>query len=187
MFSTGQGRAALLFSEFPAAPNPALLYDVSPCNLPPRISATGNVLLVKGAAECVLERCDRVMLPDGKVVPLSSTCREAVLAAVDTMAGEALRILALAKKTDMPPDLAGWNGDSHAPAGKKLLDTNCYSEVESGLVFLGLMGLQDPPRPEVPDAIEDCRKAGIRVIVITGGRGDQGAEAAVRQLQEGLS
>jgi len=146
-----------------------------------RTRNSGNVLLVKGAAECVLERCDRVMLPDGKVMPLSAPCREAVLAAVDTMAGEALRILALAKKTDMPPELAGWNGDSHAPAGKKLLDTNCYSEVESGLVFLGLMGLQDPPRPEVPDAIEDCRKAGIRVIVITGDNKNT-AEAICREI-----
>jgi Ca2+-transporting ATPase len=108
------------------------------------------------------------MLPDGRVVQLSPAGREAVLAAVDTMAGEALRILALAKRTDMPAELGGWNGDSHSSAAKKLLDTSCYSEVESGLVFLGLVGLQDPPRPEVPDAIEACSQAGIRVIVITG-------------------
>jgi Ca2+-transporting ATPase len=56
------------------------------------------VLLVKGAAECVLERCDRVMLPDGKVAKLTPAVRSAVLRCVDDMADNALRILALARK-----------------------------------------------------------------------------------------
>jgi P-type E1-E2 ATPase len=43
-----------------------------------------------------------------------------------------------------------------------------YPEIESNMVFLGLAGLRDPPRPEVADAISDCTNAGIRVIVITG-------------------
>lgn len=60
--------------------------------------AAGNVLLVKGAAECVLERCDRMMLPDGKVVKLTPAARSAVLATVDNMADHALRILAMAYK-----------------------------------------------------------------------------------------
>jgi hypothetical protein len=58
----------------------------------------GNVLLVKGAAECILERCDRVMLPDGKVVQLTAAARGAILDCVDGMAANALRILALARK-----------------------------------------------------------------------------------------
>lgn len=58
----------------------------------------GNVLLVKGAAECILERCDRMMLPDGKVVQLTPTARTAILETVDTMADSALRILAMARK-----------------------------------------------------------------------------------------
>jgi magnesium-transporting ATPase (P-type) len=59
---------------------------------------TGNVLLVKGAAECVLERCDRVMLPDGRVAKLTPAVRSAVLSCVDDMADNALRILAHAPK-----------------------------------------------------------------------------------------
>lgn len=58
----------------------------------------GNVLLVKGAAECILERCNRVMLPDGKVVKLTPAARSAILACVDDMAANALRILGLARK-----------------------------------------------------------------------------------------
>lgn len=63
----------------------------------------GNVLLVKGAAECVLDRCDRVMLPDGKVTKLTPALRSAILSCVDEMADSALRILALARRWVAPP------------------------------------------------------------------------------------
>jgi hypothetical protein len=52
--------------------------------------------------------------------------------------------------------------------GVFLQDASKYADIESGMVFLGLAGLRDPPRPEVTDAIRDCTNAGIRVIVITG-------------------
>jgi Ca2+-transporting ATPase len=60
--------------------------------------SAGNVLLVKGAAECVLDRCDRVMLPDGKVVKLTPALRSSILSCVDEMADDALRILAMARR-----------------------------------------------------------------------------------------
>lgn len=53
---------------------------------------------MKGAAECILERCDRIMLPDGKVVKLTPAAREAVLGTVNSMADNALRILAMARR-----------------------------------------------------------------------------------------
>lgn len=62
------------------------------------VLSAGNVLLVKGAAECVLDRCDRVMLPEGKVAKLTPALRSAILACVDEMADSALRILALARR-----------------------------------------------------------------------------------------
>ena len=58
----------------------------------------GNVLLVKGAAECILERCDRMMLPNGNIVELTPAARSAILKTVDGMADNALRILAMARK-----------------------------------------------------------------------------------------
>lgn len=80
----------------------------------------------------------------------------------------ALRILALARRSDLPATLGGYDGSPSHAAVPLLADSARYAEIESGLVFVGLAGLQDPPREEVPSAIADCRAAGIRVIVITG-------------------
>lgn len=127
-----------------------------------------NILLVKGAAECVLERSTKALLPDGSVVALNADLRKAVLSKVESMAEQALRCLALAlKSSDLGP-LANYNGDASHPGHKLLADPTKYTMIESELVFVGLVGLQDPPRPEVKDAITECRQAGIRVIVITG-------------------
>lgn len=100
------------------------------------------------------------------MVPLTPTIRKAIDASVETMATKALRCLALARKTELG-ELASYNGEGHK-GHKALQDSAQYAKIESGLVLVGLVGLQDPPRPEVKGAIEQCHKAGIRVIVITG-------------------
>lgn len=132
------------------------------------VTGGANQLLAKGAAECILERCNRCMMPDGSVVPMTPAIRSGIEEEISRMASSALRCLAIAHKTDLKDPLADFNGDSHHPAYTLLGDISNYSSIESDMVFLGLVGLQDPPRPEVADAISDCRHAGIRVIVITG-------------------
>jgi len=132
-------------------------------------SNNNNVLFVKGAAECVVERCNRIMLQDGTVVALDIKTRAKVLSSIEKAASHALRMLALAVKPDLPAALASYDGSSEKHPGHKLLINPAgYSNIESDMVFLGLAGLQDPPRPEVAGAIADCTAAGIRVIVITG-------------------
>lgn len=136
-----------------------------------RQERAGNVLLVKGAAECVLDRCTKAMLSDGTIVPLDAGARAKLAEAVATRAGHALRLLAFAVKpaSDLPPELASYDGTDDGGSGHRMLATpELYESIESGLTFVGLAGLRDPPRPEVPAAIAACHAAGIRVLVITG-------------------
>ncbi len=105
----------------------------------------GRVLYCKGALETVLGACDSLRL-GGRAVPLDEAARCRLLAAQDEMAEGGLRVLAFA-------DGAMTNG---------------VQPKERGLTLSGLVGLEDPPRPEVRGAIERCASAGIRVIMVTG-------------------
>ena len=128
-----------------------------------------NALLVKGAPECVLDRCVSVLLPDGSVAPLTSSARKAVAEETSKMSKRALRCLAFAIKTgESLGDLETYDGDARHPGRATLADPSGYESVESGLTFVGVAGLRDPPRPEVRAAVDACRTAGIRVVVITG-------------------
>ncbi|CAN6466078.1 unnamed protein product [Victoria cruziana] len=125
-----------------------------------------NRLLVKGAVENVLERSSHVQLADQSVVPLDETCRQLILLKLQEMSSKGLRCLGMAFKDELG-EFAEYHAVNH-PSHKKLLDPANYSAIESNLVFVGVVGLRDPPREEVHKAIEDCRKAGIKVVVITG-------------------
>ena len=107
----------------------------------------GRRLYCKGALEAVLPLCDRVD-SDGSGQPMSGELRERFLAAQEEMAERGYRILALAWR-ELPPDTP-------------------RERWEEGLTLAGLVGLEDPPRPEVPEAVARCRAAGIRVIMVTG-------------------
>ncbi len=103
---------------------------------------------VKGAPEAVLARCT-YHLAGGRELSLNETDREIALEVATRMAAQGLRVIAFAEKI--------------APTGSLSQD-----EAESNLTFIGLVGLIDPPRPEVKAAIRACRAAGIRPIMITG-------------------
>jgi|TARA_B110000003_G_scaffold8680_1_gene9013 Ca2+-transporting ATPase len=128
---------------------------------------SANELLVKGAPEVLLERCAFVQMPDGATAPLSATMRNVILNEQATMARDALRCLAFAKKVSLG-DLSSYDGSEKHKAHKVLKDPSAYASIESDLIFVGMTGLRDPPRPEVAGAIKACHTAGIRVIVITG-------------------
>jgi calcium-translocating P-type ATPase len=118
----------------------------------------GRMLYCKGALEKVLAACDLVQMKDG-TVPLDAAMRAALLAAQDEMAERGLRVLAFAQ----------------GPAAEGLpVD-------EQGLTLSGLVGLEDPPRAEVPAAIARCASAGIRVIMATGDH-PHTAQAIAREI-----
>ncbi|VAI06932.1 unnamed protein product [Triticum turgidum subsp. durum] len=138
-----------------------------------------NLLLVKGAVENLLERSAYIQLLDGSVVLLDEGAKALVLSTLREMSGSALRCLGFAYKEDLA-EFATYDGEEH-PAHKYLLDPAYYSSIENNLIFCGFVGLRDPPREEVHKAIEDCRAAGIRVMVITGDNKET-AEAICREI-----
>ena len=103
---------------------------------------------VKGSVEALLSRCSTMMNREGQPIPLKTSQIEQ---AVQVMTEQGLRVLAFAHK---------------------VLDSHCYSidhdDIETGLVFLGLQGMIDPPRPEAIAAVHACQSAGINVKMITG-------------------
>ena len=106
----------------------------------------------KGAPDIVIGKCDRILI-DGKIVEFTEELKEKALEKNLEFARDALRCLAYAfKKLDAVP-----KGDEKSP-----------DKVENNMVFVGLTGMIDPPRPEVKAAIEETKTAGITTIMITG-------------------
>ncbi|KAL9416078.1 hypothetical protein AB3S75_039302 [Citrus x aurantiifolia] len=144
-------------------------------------SSSGNKkLLVKGAVENLLERSSFVQLLDGSVVELDQYSRDLILQSLQEMSSTALRCLGFAYKDDLR-EFETYDGNEDHPAHQLLLNPTNYSSIESRLVFVGMVGLRDPPREEVRQAIEDCKAAGIRVMVITGDNKNT-AEAICREI-----
>ena len=119
---------------------------------------------VKGATEEVVARCDRVVDADGSERALDGSVRSGIEGRAASYAKEGLRVLAVARRPLDP--------DRPLPEDRE--------EAESGLAFLGLAAMFDPPREEVAAAVARCRAAGIRIIVITGDAGLTAAEIARR-------
>jgi Ca2+-transporting ATPase len=113
-----------------------------------------HVIAVKGAPDIVLELCTQVQGMDDKPQPMTKESKERILAANDAMTRDALRALGLAYRLqkDVPDDPEQIKAD----------------ELEKNLVFVGLVGMIDPPRTEVKPALEHARHAGIRTVMITG-------------------
>ncbi len=121
----------------------------------------GYLLHVKGAPDVILELSTH-MLRDGRIVPLTDQDRQAILDENLRMADQALRVLAVAYRPLSFP--AGEGPDQLA----ELSTDEAAARLERNLVFLGLLGMIDPPRPEVKQAVAAARRAGIRTVMITG-------------------
>jgi len=109
-----------------------------------------RVAFVKGSPEIVLQLCERVYQNGGEM-KFSKVARGEILSKNEEMAGQALRVLGMAYKV-MSQELAEYNEES----------------VENNLVFVGLVGMIDPPREEAKEAVKLCEYAGIKTVMITG-------------------
>jgi P-type Ca2+ transporter type 2C len=123
--------------------------DISPIH--DREKKTWKAVLVKGAPDLVLNHCSSYQGMDDRVLPLDETQRMRILISNDKMTQDALRVLGLAYR--ITHDLDGIDD---------------LKQAEEELVFVGLIGMIDPPRAEVPPALQKGRQAGIRTIMITG-------------------
>jgi Ca2+-transporting ATPase len=108
------------------------------------------IAITKGAVDSLLDVCDRVYI-NGERLPMTAEWRKRVTDKNDSLAQQGLRVLGLAIRrwTELPSQ---WTPES----------------VETGLVFIGMVGIIDPPRNEVKEAVATCRAAGIRPVMITG-------------------
>lgn len=112
-----------------------------------------EIAFVKGAPREVLQLCTEILM-DGEAVPLTNQLREEIMSVNDGYARGALRVLALARR-ELPPRSGAYTAES----------------IEQDLTFLGLMAMMDPPRPQVEKAVQTCREANIRIVMITGDYG----------------
>lgn len=124
-------------------------------------TADGILQFTKGAPDEILKHCTRIF-KNGEVSPLTDADRDAVLKKNKEFADRALRVLA-----------CGYKQLSCVP------EDQSPDNIENGLVFCGLVGMIDPVRPEVKAAIEECRGAGIRPIMITGDHKDTAVAIAL--------
>lgn len=116
-------------------------------------------LLVKGAPESIIDRCTHTLVGTaGKRVPLNKSLYDLLTKEVVEYGNRGLRVIALASVDDVASNPLLQNAKSTAQ----------YAQLEQNMTLLGLVGMLDPPRPEVAGAIKKCQNAGIRVIVITG-------------------
>ena len=116
---------------------------------------------VKGSPQAVLDRSTTARW-EGGTVPLDADLRAAIERDNDALASQALRVLAIATRAVDSPRIR-------------------QDDAESGLTFLGLVAMSDPPRPEVTEAVAACRRAGIAIVMVTGDYGLT-AEAVARRV-----
>jgi len=108
------------------------------------------VSFTKGAPDAIITRCNKIYM-DGNLIPLTKELRERILQTNSDFSKEALRVLAFALKEhdDMPTNIDG-------------------NKIERDMTFIGLVGMIDPPREKAKVAIEKCKNAGIKTVMITG-------------------
>ncbi|KAI9507404.1 sodium-potassium ATPase [Russula earlei] len=136
------------------------------------------LLCVKGAPDVLLMRCTHVVAPGGdRPLNLTYAARQRIVAIQDQWAAQGRRVLLLARRV-VARELLPQKIDSYAEGFDELIDG-----LNSELIIVGLVGLIDPLKPDIPDTVRICRGAGIRFFVVTG---DHPATAVAIAAQAGI-
>lgn len=123
------------------------------------VEGTVRIAYIKGAPKEVMKLSESILV-NGKALPMTEEMRKEIMDANDGYARNGLRVLAVAYRL--------LHKNDNIPTA---MSTYTPEIIEQDLVFVGLVVMADPPRPEVADAVEECRRAGIRIIMITGDYG----------------
>ncbi len=130
--------------------------------LPPPVKEGGQgggLLLTKGAPDRVIERSTQILV-NGSIQEFTSELKKNAHAMNEALARDALRVIGF-----------GYRILPQGPPNPLARGSSTVQEPERDLIFVGMVGMIDPPREEVPKAVELCRKAGVRILVITGDHG----------------
>lgn len=138
-------------------------------HLPDKVDGTDRIAYVKGSPKEVMQLSNHIRL-NGEVIDMSDEYRQSIMSANDNYARSGLRVIAVAyrllhRDDDIPSAMSDYTPET----------------IEKDLVFVGLVVMADPPRPEVAQAVEEAREAGIRIIMITGDYGLT-AESIARRI-----
>ncbi|KAF3767192.1 ATPase activity protein [Cryphonectria parasitica EP155] len=156
--SAGWSQAA----EFPfdsSIKRMSVIYNAPEGN-PFGVSSSHSLVYTKGAVERVLDLCSTVGVGEDQC-PLTDDLKDKVLAQMDSLASQGLRVLAIASRA--------WDGRFKSiTANTQANDDTMRSQIESELTLLGLAGIYDPPRRETTPALAECASAGIKVHMLTG-------------------
>ncbi|KAJ2638411.1 hypothetical protein GGF44_002801, partial [Coemansia sp. RSA 1694] len=120
------------------------------------------VLLVKGAPDVLLPRCSSIQDAEGSILPLDKACLERLLTLQRRWSGEGQRVLMLCRREFLGANPFSGHEDDPAELESVVAAHN------SDLCIVGLVGIVDPPRKEIPSVVDICRRAGIRVFMVTG-------------------
>ncbi|KAJ4257495.1 potassium/sodium eff [Fusarium torreyae] len=160
---TLEGQGWKQIAEFPfdsSIKRMSVIYDAPDGAKGSIIEPEKSMVFTKGAVERVLDLCDYVGTGAGQQ-PMTDDLKESVLDQMNSLASQGQRVLAIAYRP--------WDGRFTAKqASSAAEDEKLRTEVEKGLVLLGLAGIYDPPRRETKPSIAECSNAGIRVHMLTG-------------------
>jgi sodium/potassium-transporting ATPase subunit alpha len=120
-----------------------------------------TLLTIKGAPDILIERCTHTIATDGSVQLLDDKTIGNIKNIKDKWSSEGKRVILLARKVILAKDIV-------IPPTAREFESEVLSHARSGLILVGMVGIVDPPREEIPDVVKTLRGAGIRIFMVTG-------------------